>query len=70
MHLYTKEYFNNKKNLCHEVLTEVEKVLPFLKGNTVLDVACGTGRHGYLLEYYGYKVTYLDISKDALDNIW
>jgi len=60
----------NKRKISHEVLTEVEMALPYVVGKTILDVACGTGRHGYLFEYYGYKVTYFDISKDALENIW
>jgi len=68
--LYNKAYFLNKRKISHEVLTEVEMALPYIVGKTVLDVACGTGRHGYLLEYYGYKVTYFDISKEALKNIW
>jgi len=67
--LFDSEYFKNKSSICHEVLTEVDHVLPHLKGKTVLDVACGTGRHGYLLEYYGFKVTYLDISPAALEKI-
>jgi len=64
------EYFKDKKIISHEVLEEVAQVLPHIKGKTVLDVACGTGRHGYLLEFYRYDVTYLDISRDALDQVW
>jgi len=66
---YNAHYFENKKLISHEVLTEVDWVKKFLKGKTVLDVACGTGRHGYLLEFYGYRVTYFDLSEDALRNI-
>ena len=69
MHFDAK-YFEDRRIISHEVLTEVDWVRKFLVGKTVLDVACGTGRHGYLLEYYGYDVTYLDISKEALDSIW
>jgi len=66
---YDTLYFKNKKIISHEVLTEVDWVRRFLKGRTVLDIACGTGRHGYLLEFYGYEVTYFDLSEDALRNI-
>ncbi len=67
---FDSKYFEDKRIISHEVLTEVDWVRKFLVGKTVLDVACGTGRHGYLLEYYGYDVTYFDVSKDALKNIW
>lgn len=68
--MYDKNYFTNKMKISHEVLTEVEMALPHIIGKSILDVACGTGRHGYILEYYGYKVTYFDASKTALENIW
>ena len=67
--IFNKDYFKNKEIISHEVLTEVDWVRKFLKGKTVLDVACGTGRHGYLLEYYGYEVTYLEVSLYALKKI-
>lgn len=66
---FDADYFKDKRAICHEVLTEVEWVLPHLKGTSILDVACGAGRHGFLLEYYGFKVTYFDISPDALKNV-
>lgn len=66
---FDSKYFEDKQLISHEVLTEVDWVRRFLVGRTILDVACGTGRHGYLLEYYGFKVTYFDLSQDALSNI-
>ena len=68
--MFDRKYFENKRIISHEVLTEVDWARRFIVGKTVLDVACGVGRHGYLLEYYGYDVTYTDISKEALDEIW
>ena len=67
---FDKSYFAGKTEICHEVLSEVEEVRRHLKGKTVLDVGYGVGRHGYLLEYYGYKGTYLDISPVAMNEIW
>ncbi|MDK2876174.1 MAG: hypothetical protein PWQ22_584 [Archaeoglobaceae archaeon] len=68
--MFDRKYFEDKKIISHEVLTEVDWVRKFLVGKTVLDVACGVGRLGYLLEYYGYDITYTDISRDALKSIW
>jgi len=67
---YDEQYFAERSEISHEVLTEVEWVRKFLKGKTILDVACGTGRHSYILEYYGYEVTYFDLSEHALKNIF
>jgi len=67
---YDEQYFAKRSEISHEVLTEVDWVRRFLRGKTVLDVACGTGRHGYILEYYGYEVTYFDLSEHALKKIF
>ena len=34
---------------------------------SVLDLGCGLGRHSVLFAKYGFKVTAMDVSKDALD---
>ncbi len=35
--------------------------------NTILELACGTGSHAFILEEFGYKITASDYSKDMLD---
>lgn len=67
---YDTKYFTHIKEISHELLTEVNWIISYLKGNTVLDIGCGTGKLGYLLEYYGYDVTYFDISQEGLNHIW
>jgi 2-polyprenyl-3-methyl-5-hydroxy-6-metoxy-1,4-benzoquinol methylase len=37
------------------------------RGKTAIDIGCGSGRHSILLARYGYDVTGLDLSDDALD---
>ena len=37
-----------------------------LKGSSVLDAACGAGRHAFNLQYAGYHVTGFDLSKTLL----
>lgn len=36
---------------------------------SVLDLGCGLGRHSILFAKYGFKVTALDISREAVDNL-
>ena len=45
----------------------IEKALKLKKGNTVLDVGCGTGRAAKELQEKGYSVTGIDIASNCLD---
>ncbi|TSC73582.1 MAG: type 11 methyltransferase [Parcubacteria group bacterium Gr01-1014_70] len=35
---------------------EIAEILPLLRGKTILDVGCGTGRHAAVLQQKGYEV--------------
>ncbi len=71
------EYFFDKHapEYMDNIFTEnTEKEVDFLeeefeleKGDSVLDVGCGTGRHSLELARRGYKVTGIDISEKMLD---
>ena len=71
------EYFFDKHapEYMDNIFTEnTEKEVDFLeeefeleKGDSVLDVGCGTGRHSLELARRGYIVTGIDISEKMLD---
>jgi SAM-dependent methyltransferase len=47
----------------------LEKWAGVVKGGTLLDVLCGFGRHALELARKGYRVTGVDISREAIDEI-
>jgi SAM-dependent methyltransferase len=50
-------------------VTEVDFILslyPIVPGSTIIDVACGTGRHSIEFAKRGYRVTGLDLSEGML----
>ena len=51
---------------AHEVAF-VEGVLGLKRGDRVLDLCCGPGRHSLVLAEHGYRVTALDLSQPYLD---
>lgn len=64
--MFAKYYdkFYQKKNYEKEV-EFLENILP--TNSRILDVGCGTGVHGELLEKSGYLVDGLDLNKEMLD---
>ncbi len=44
----------------------IKKLIRLKKGGTILDLACGTGRHAIMLAKMGFRVTGLDLDKGAL----
>lgn len=64
---HAPHYMNN--GFTKNTLVEVDFVLDELKlpvGSSILDVACGTGRHSIELAKRGYQVTGVDISSGML----
>ena len=62
------------KNLNKNNIHEVSKASNWIKNNlkdtkndlTLLDIACGSGRHSIYAASKGYKVISLDISKEKI----
>ncbi len=49
----------------------IKKLITFLnpkKGATILDVACGKGRHAKQMAELGFQVTGIDLSKNSIDH--
>lgn len=46
----------------------VERALALKRGDRVLDLCCGPGRHALLLAQRGYRVTALDLSRSYLES--
>jgi len=59
------------KNLVKLTFIEVGRLLKLLgdpeKGNKILDLCCGIGRHSLEFARHGYRVTGVDITKPYLD---
>lgn len=58
----------NSEALRKKAIDEVDLIIKQtqMKGASVLDVPCGTGRHAYLLAKKGFHVTGVDISEACL----
>ena len=71
-----KEWFNSEyylKVYSHRNQTEAERLVELiakfwnLKANSsVLDMACGAGRHALIFAKFGYKVTAVDLSQQLI----
>ena len=63
---YHQLYFNRDEN---EAAAFIDKLIDYLKplpGNTMLDVACGKGRHSLQLAGKGFDVTGIDLSEGSI----
>jgi 2-polyprenyl-3-methyl-5-hydroxy-6-metoxy-1,4-benzoquinol methylase len=63
---YHQLYFNRDEK---EAATFINKLIDYLKpaaGATMLDVACGKGRHSIQLANKGFTVTGIDLSEDSI----
>lgn len=63
---YHQLYFNRDKT---EAAAFIDKLIQYLKpaaGSTMLDVACGKGRHSMQLAGKGFDVTGIDLSADSI----
>lgn len=58
--------FEDRGNVPSETVKKVHEHIKDKKVLKVLDLGCGAGRDSYYLFNQGYKVTALDISKEAL----
>ena len=64
---YHQLYFNRDDR---EAASFIDKLISYLKpphGSTMLDVACGKGRHSIQLAGKGFDVTGIDLSEDSID---
>ncbi len=64
---YHQLYFNRDEK---EAAAFIDKLIDHLKppaGSTMLDVACGKGRHSIHLAEKGFDVTGIDLSKDSIN---
>lgn len=64
---YHQLYFNRDDK---EAEAFIDKLINYLKpapGNTMLDVACGKGRHSIQLANKGFDVTGIDLSDDSIN---
>ncbi|MFA5935963.1 MAG: class I SAM-dependent methyltransferase [Patescibacteria group bacterium] len=65
-HLYLDAYRKRLDASAKKEATSVSHFLKLKKGQAVLDVACGYGRHAVILARLGYDVTGVDFSKTQL----
>ena len=64
---YHQLYFNRDDN---EAAAFIDKLINYLKpvaGSSMLDVACGKGRHSIQLANKGFDVTGIDLSDDSIN---
>lgn len=60
-------YKNRNDQEAHRFITKLSKQLNLNKDASILDLACGKGRHSIYLNKLGYKVCGEDLSKNSID---
>lgn len=63
---YHKLYKDRDYDEAELFMTNITKHLNLTKGSTVMDLACGKGRHSIFLNKLGYKVTGADLSENSI----
>ncbi len=63
---YHQLYFNRDDKEAESFIDNLINHLKPTKGNTMLDVACGKGRHSIQLANKGFDVTGIDLSEDSI----
>lgn len=63
---YEKLYAHRDEEEAKRLAQLIAEVFKPINYPTALDMACGRGRHSYNLARLGYKVTGLDLSKNAI----
>ena len=64
---YHKLYFERDENEAREFIYRLIGHLKPVPGSSMLDVACGRGRHSKILSSLGFTVTGIDISPDSIE---
>ncbi len=64
--LYEKLYANRDEKEAKQLIDLLEKTLNLSGCSEILDLGCGRGRHAISLAERGYKVTAIDLSKEAI----
>jgi SAM-dependent methyltransferase len=65
-HFYHKLYFDRDEKEAQDFLKRLLQHLQPNVNSTMLDVACGKGRHSRFLSLHGHNVTGIDISPDSI----
>lgn len=60
-------YKNRDDSEAKRFMDRLTQHLSIQKEETILDLACGKGRHSVYLNSLGYKVTGVDLSKNSID---
>ncbi len=64
---YHKLYKNRDYKEAESFIKNLVKYLNLNTNDSILDLACGRGRHSIFLNSLGYKVTGLDLSKNSIE---
>ena len=64
---YHKLYNNRDYSEAKKFISKLLNYLSLKKNSTILDAACGKGRHSIQLEKLGYNVTGIDLSENSIN---
>ncbi len=64
---YHQLYKNRDYTEAKRFMDNLTQHLSIQESETILDLACGKGRHSIYLNSLGYKVTGIDLSKNSID---